>query len=144
MRGDPPPDPPCGPSLRPHQREHGPRKAGRRMSGMRKAGFWVLGVAAVLWVVVVVATVTTSVDEGANIGAGMLFLLALPCTVTGVVLIGAGSRPSPQPWGAPPGSPHPGGTLLAAPIAPVVPSASGSDPAGWGLALGIAGILAGW
>jgi hypothetical protein len=115
------------------------------MSGMRKAGVWTLGVAAILWVVIVLAIVMTPADAGANIGAGMLFLLAVPCTVAGVVLVAAGgSRPSPQPWVAPPGSTYPSGTLLAAPVAPVAPPTAGNAPAGWGLALAIAGFLVSW
>jgi hypothetical protein len=116
------------------------------MTGMRKAGLWILGVAAALWLVLTIAVAMTPADEGANIGAGMLFMLAVPCTVTGVVLIAAGrSRPAPQQWAAPAGSPYPGGTLLAAPVAPpVFAPAYGNAPSGWGLALGIAGFLLSW
>jgi hypothetical protein len=116
------------------------------MNGTRKAGLWTLGAAAVLWVVVVLAVVLTPVDEGANIGAGMLFMLAVPCTVIGSVLVSnGGARPQPQPWVAPPPPPYPGGTLLAAPVtSPPAPPAAPNTPAGWGLGLAITGFVVGW
>jgi hypothetical protein len=114
-----------------------------RMTGTRKAGLWTLGVAAVLWLVVVVATVTTPAEAGVNIGAAMLFTLAVPSTVAGVVLaIAGGSRPAPHQPVAPPRSAYPGTTLLAPPVAPPMAApAYGNAPSGWGLALGVAGIL---
>jgi hypothetical protein len=112
------------------------------MSALRTWGVALLAVAGVLWAVVVGAVFLTPVEEGANTGAGMLFLLAVPCTVTGLSLLLAGRHgPSPAPWAAPPGFPQPGGTLLAEPVAA---PAYGNAPAGWGLALAICGFLLVW
>jgi hypothetical protein len=113
------------------------------MSSTRKWGVGLLVGSVALWLAVVVAVVLTPVDEGANIGAGMLFMLAVPCTVTGLALFLTG-RPGRQqaPWGpAPAQYPHPGGTLLAAPVAPPF---VGNGPAGWGLGLAITGFVLSW
>jgi hypothetical protein len=101
------------------------------MSTMRRWAVGLLLGAIALWVLVVVAVVTTRPEDGANIGAGFLLLLAVPVTVTGVVLLlVAARRGMPET----PGVAAPDLTGVARP---------GSAQAAWSLALGILGILVG-
>ena len=66
-----------------------------------RLGVGLTAMAVLLWGVVVVALVTARPEDGANIGAGLLFILAVPCTVTGVALLianrPAGQRSAPEP-----------------------------------------------
>jgi hypothetical protein len=93
---------------------------------------WAVGLllgAGALWVVIVIAVLTTRPEDGANIGAGLLFMLALPATVTGVVLLAVAARQGTPKLAAPPG-------LIGV-------ARPGTAQAGWSLALGILGILMG-
>lgn len=49
-------------------------------------------VAVLTWVAGIVIIADTPPEAGANIGAGLLFMLAIPCTVAGVVLLLANRR----------------------------------------------------
>ena len=91
--------------------------------------------AGLLWAAIVLAVVTTAPEDGANIGAGLLFLIAVPCTVTAVALRLVSRRRQPSAVG-----PHPspaGGALATQSVVTTV----GSNPiASWALAVGIIGL----
>jgi hypothetical protein len=87
------------------------------MTSGQKAGVVLTIVADALWLVVVMAILATPPDVGANIGAGLLGLLALPLSiVAAAVLITTATRPHlvrrvppPSPCGRSPW-PFPGPT----------------------------------
>jgi membrane protease YdiL (CAAX protease family) len=67
------------------------------MTSGQKAGVVLTIVADALWLVVVVAILATPPDAGANIGAGVLGLLALPLSiVAAAVLITAAHSTAPR------------------------------------------------
>jgi peptidoglycan/LPS O-acetylase OafA/YrhL len=57
------------------------------MSGTRRAGLIVAGIASALWLVVVVAFFSTGPEDGVNIGAALLATLAFPLSVAGAVIL---------------------------------------------------------
>jgi hypothetical protein len=59
----------------------------RHVDTARRWGIGLTAVAVLLWLVIVAAVVTAAPEDGANIGAGLLFLLAIPCTVAGATLL---------------------------------------------------------
>lgn len=77
------------------------------MSRTRRAGLIVAGIASALWLVVVVAFYSTGPEDGVNIGAALLAMLAFPLSVAGAVILllslrgegrsGSGSRRMPVP-----------------------------------------------
>lgn len=98
------------------------------MTAMRRWGVALVLGGIALSALFVVGIVTTRPEDGVNIGAGFLFMLAVPATVTGVVLlVVAGRRRAAMALGGPTSS---------GPVA-----RPGSTRAGWSLALGILGIL---
>lgn len=101
------------------------------MSAMRRWAVALLVAGVAMGVLFVVAVVTTSPEDGANIGAGFLVTLAVPAVVTGLVLLTASAR---QPKPSVVSTDFPGLAVGAGP---------GSAQAGWSLALGILGILIG-
>ena len=62
------------------------------MTSRQKAGVVLGGVALGLWSVVAIAVAVTPPDEGANIGAGLIGLLALPISIFAAVLLISGSQ----------------------------------------------------
>ena len=71
------------------------------MTSRQKAGVVLTIVADALWSVVVFAILATPPDAGANIGAGVLGLLALPLSiVAAVVLITTADSTAPRAAGA--------------------------------------------
>jgi hypothetical protein len=63
----------------------------------QKAGVALTVVADALWLVVVIAILATSPEDGANIGAGVLGLLALPLSiVAAAVLITTANSTAPR------------------------------------------------
>ena len=65
------------------------------MTSPQKTGVVLGGVALVCWSIVAVAVALTPRDEGANIGAGLFGLLALPLSVVAAVLLIRGSASTP-------------------------------------------------
>ncbi len=65
------------------------------MTSRQKAGVTLGGVALALWSVVAIAVAMTPPDEGANIGAGLVGLLALPLSILAAVLLIRGSDSTP-------------------------------------------------
>ena len=57
------------------------------MTSGQKAGVVLTVVADALWLVVVIAILATPSDAGANIGAGVLGLLALPLSIAAAVVL---------------------------------------------------------
>lgn len=109
------------------------------MGTSRRWGIGLTVVAALLWVVIVVAVITTRPEDGANIGAGMLFFLAVPCTITGVALLAADRRAGQEPA---PGIPAPGSSSGGAAARQPTGSDTQNNPvASWALALGIVGVV---
>lgn len=109
------------------------------VSTSRRWGIGLTAAAGALWVLIVVAAVTASPEDGANIGAGMLFLLATPCTVTGVTLL-LTSRRAGQPPMAVRSDP------ASSPPSAVATQATGRGAqtngiASWALVLGIVGVV---
>jgi hypothetical protein len=71
------------------------------MTSGQKAGVVLTIVADALWLVVVIAILATPPDVGANIGAGLLGLLALPLSiVAAAVLITTANSTAPRAAGA--------------------------------------------
>jgi hypothetical protein len=101
------------------------------VSTTRRWGVALTAVAVAMWAVIVAAIVTTAPDEGANFGAGMVFLLAVPCTVTGLGLIAGSRRPLPPPVGA-------------RPYRAAAPEVPGNSAVAWSLVVGVAGLLLGF
>ncbi len=67
------------------------------MTSGQKAGVVLTVVADALWLVVIIAILATPPDEGANIGAGLLGLLALPLSIlAALVLITAVDSTTPR------------------------------------------------
>ncbi len=65
------------------------------MTSRHKAGVALGGVALVLWSVVATAVAVTPREEGANIGAGLIGLLAFPLSIFAAVLLINGSDSAP-------------------------------------------------
>ncbi|MGY1760812.1 hypothetical protein ACI79G_20140 [Geodermatophilus sp. SYSU D00779] len=57
------------------------------MTSGQKAGVVLTVVADALWLVVLIAILATPPDQGANIGAGLLGLLALPLSIVSAVVL---------------------------------------------------------
>lgn len=57
------------------------------MSGLQRGGLICAGAAAVLWIVVVILFLATPRGAGANIGAGLIALLASAVSVVGALLL---------------------------------------------------------
>lgn len=68
----------------------------RQTSATRVWGSVLVVTALACWLSIVVAVATANPTDGANIGAGMLFLLAVPCTVAGAVLLTVDWRTRPR------------------------------------------------
>jgi hypothetical protein len=65
------------------------------MTSRQKAGVALGGVALALWAVVAIAVAVTPREEGANIGAGLIGLLALPLSIFAASLLISGSDSTP-------------------------------------------------
>ena len=65
------------------------------MTSRQKAGVVLGGIALALWLAVAVAVAVTPRDEGANIAAGLIGLLALPLSIFAAVLLISGSESTP-------------------------------------------------
>jgi len=65
------------------------------MTARQKTGVTIGGVALGLWTVVAGLVAMTSPEDGANIGAGLVALLALPMSVFAAVLLMSGSESAP-------------------------------------------------
>jgi peptidoglycan/LPS O-acetylase OafA/YrhL len=57
------------------------------MSRTRRAGLIVTGIASALWLVVVVGFYSTGPEDGVNLGAALLSMLAFPLSVAGAVIL---------------------------------------------------------
>jgi hypothetical protein len=99
------------------------------VSTTRRWGVALTAVAVAMWAAVVAAIVTATPDGDANVGGGLVFLLAVPCTVTGLGLI-AGSR-SPL-------------TPASKPVDAAAVEASGRRLAAGSLVLAVAGLVGGY
>ncbi len=65
------------------------------MTSRKKAGVALGGVALGLWSVVAIAVAVTPPEDGANIGAGLIGLLALPLSIFAAVLLISSSDSTP-------------------------------------------------
>jgi hypothetical protein len=99
------------------------------VSTTRRWGVALTAAAVAMWAVIVAAILSTTPDEGASTGAGLVFLLAVPCTVTGLALIAGSRRPLPPP-----------SRIRPAPS----PEVSVKTATSWSLGLGIVGLLLGY
>jgi peptidoglycan/LPS O-acetylase OafA/YrhL len=59
----------------------------RPVTRSRRAGLIVAGTAAALWLVVLVSFFSADPDEGVNLGAALLSMLAFPLSMAGAVLL---------------------------------------------------------
>lgn len=92
-----------------------------------------------LWMVIVVAVVTTAPEDGANIGAGLLFLLAVPCTITGATLLITSRRGGQLPMA---GRSDPASSPASEMAMPATGrGAQTNGIASWALVLGIIGVI---
>ena len=57
------------------------------MSTTRKVGLVLATVATAMWALILLAVVTTDPDEGVNIGAALMALLALPLSIAALVTL---------------------------------------------------------
>ena len=65
------------------------------MTPRQKAGVALGGAALALWSILAIAVAVTPPEEGANIGAGLIGLLALPLSIFAAVLLIGGSDSTP-------------------------------------------------
>ncbi|WNV77164.1 hypothetical protein [Geodermatophilus sp. DSM 44513] len=109
------------------------------MDTARRWGIGLTAVAVLLWLVFVIAVVTTAPEDGANIGAGLLFLLAIPCTVAGATLLITTRRGGHLPVS---GQQDPALSPAGAMAVPATSAGTWSNQAAlWALVVGIVGVV---